>query len=58
MKGWRTIVFNVLSAGVAILETTEVINVLPEKWTPVAMAGIAAANVVLRMLTTTPVGEK
>lgn len=58
MKGWRTLAFNILSAIVPILSLTEFRGVLPEAWLPLWMLFVAVANVVLRMVTTSPVGRK
>ena len=49
MKGWRTILFNVASVALMLTE------VLPPKWAPYVVVG---GNIVLRLITTTPVGRK
>lgn len=49
MKGWRTIVFNLATFAVSVAE------VLPPK---TAMYVLFGGNLVLRFLTTTPVGNK
>lgn len=49
MKGWRTILFNVATAAVGFAE------ILPPKY---ALYTAIGGNVVLRFLTTTPVGRK
>lgn len=58
MKGWRTLAFNILSAAVPILSLTEWHDALPAGWLPFWMLFVAIANVVLRMITTSPVGQK
>ena len=58
MKGWRTVIFNVLAAIVPILELTELRAVIPAEWLPWYMLGVVLANMALRYVTTTPVGRK
>lgn len=58
MKGWRTIVFNVLAAIVPVLELTELRAVIPADWLPWYMLGVVLANMALRYVTTTPVGQR
>ena len=57
MKGYRTIVANVLFAVLPILELTELRDVLPPDWLPFYALGVALANMLLRHITTTPVGK-
>lgn len=56
MKGWRTVIFNVVAIGT--LAVTEYAELIPAAWLPYVAFGIAAANLVLRGVTTTPVGRK
>lgn len=58
LKGWRTVIANALMALVPVLEMTEVTALLPSEWEGPYMLVMVAANLVLRMLTTTPVGRK
>lgn len=55
MKGWKTILFNVATAlgstGAAVTDAVPGSNV---EWTVVV---IAICNIILRMLTTTPIGQ-
>jgi uncharacterized membrane protein len=60
LKGWRTIAVNVVvvAAGVvAYLNDSTLGSLLPPKyaWVPIA---IGVANIVMRSVTTTPVGQK
>lgn len=60
LKGWRTILVNalVIAAGVAAyLDAAGIKDILPPgyAWVPVA---IGVANIVLRIVTTTAVGQK
>jgi len=57
LKGWRTVAFNVLSMVLPILEMTEVMDVIPDDWLIWYSLGIALANLLLRYVTTTPVGQ-
>ena len=54
MKGWRTIAFNVVSGLIALAQTATGKNVIPEEYLALA---VVVGNVVLRILTTTPVGQ-
>lgn len=64
MKGWRTLTFNglvVVGGVVAYLDATDLSAldaVLPDGAGALLGIGIGVANVVLRMVTTTPVGKK
>lgn len=57
LKGWRTIVANILFGVVPVLELTEWQAVLPEGWVPWYALFIALANMALRSVTTTPIGR-
>lgn len=57
MKGWRTIGFNLVVGILPIFEMTEVIDLIPEAYVGPYMIGVAVANVLLRVITTTPVGK-
>lgn len=61
LKGWRTIAFNVLSilaVVVAYLDASDLKTILPDHWGAYAALGIGVANVILRTVTTTTVGQK
>lgn len=57
-KGWRTVAANILFAILPVLELTEFRDVLPPDWLPWYVLGVALANLMLRAVTTTPVGKK
>lgn len=57
MKGFRTTLFNIVAAAVPILEASGVTNHLPEKYLLGYILAMAAANIFLRYLTTTPIGK-
>lgn len=62
MKGWRTIAWNVLNAVALAMEHVMSISgtgyTVPDEWMPLWMVVFAAVNVILRLMTTTPVGRK
>lgn len=58
MKGWRTLIANILFAIVPIMELSELRDVLPDDWLPYYALVVVLANMLLRYLTTTPVGQK
>ena len=58
LKGYRTIVFNVATVVVALAEMTDVFNVVAPGSGPTILLAVGIANLVLRFLTTTPVGSK
>jgi hypothetical protein len=57
-KGWKTVTFNILATAVPLLELTELQGIVPEDYLPHYVLGVALANMVLRALTTTPMGIK
>jgi hypothetical protein len=65
LKGWRTIIINAVIGGAALLLTVidslqgvDIAPLLPPQWTPRVIAGMAVAGVLLRLITTGPVGKK
>ena len=58
MKGYRTILVNVLTGLTLILAAPEVTGLLPEGSMPYVVAGQAILNIVMRFVTTTAVGER
>lgn len=57
LKGWWTVAFNALIAGLASIQAGDLATVVPDQYLPLALAVFAAINVGLRTLTTTPVGK-
>ena len=64
MKGYKTILFNVLVAIAPVLDVIvflggmpEVGAIIPREYYPLYTVGVALANKGLRMVTTTPVGK-
>lgn len=58
MKGWRTIIFNLLVAIFGALEAFRWIDIVPAEWVPIVIAAVGLINVWLRKVTNTPVGKK
>ena len=58
MKGWRTLGMNLAVAGFGALEAADWTAVLGNEKAGFALAAIGIANMVLRTVTTTPVGQK
>lgn len=56
-KGYKTIIFNVLAAVLPIMEATDLTAVLSENGLVWYGLVIAVGNVILRTVTTTPVGK-
>lgn len=57
MKGLRTLIFNGLAAIVYALSITEIVALIPPEWMGTYVLLAFAANMALRMVTTTPVGR-
>jgi hypothetical protein len=57
MKGWRTLLVNSGVAAFGVLEATDWTALLGSDSAGWAVTGIAVANMVLRSITTTPVGK-
>ena len=58
LKGYKTIIFNLLAAVVPLMELTELKAVVPDDYLPIYLLVVAIGNVLLRSITTTPVGKK
>ena len=57
MKGYRTVLVNVAIVLAAIFAAPEMQAALPENWAAWALAGSACINIILRSVTTTPMGR-
>lgn len=58
MKGYRTLAFNSVIAVGAVLQAADWVQIVPAQYVPVVVAAVGAANLFLRMITNTPVGNK
>jgi len=57
MQGWKTIIFGALVAALGAIQATDLANVIPAEWTGIAMTAIGAIVMILRTVTSTPVGK-
>ena len=57
MKGWRTLAINLAIAGFGVLEATDWSGLLGSNSAGWAVTGVGIANMVLRSITTTPIGK-
>lgn len=58
LKGWRTVVFNVLASVIPVLQMTEVVNIVPAEYMNGYLFAVAMANLYLRWRTNSPLGKK
>ncbi len=60
MKGWKTLGFALAVAVVGVVQAFDWATVIPDSasWKGVALLTISAVVAGLRVMTTTPVGEK
>jgi len=58
LKGWRTVIANVLMSIMPVLELTELLHILPNEYLPWYALSVALINAWLRSITTSPVGRK
>ena len=58
MKGWRTLGLNVAVAGFGVLQAADWTTMLGDQRAGWALMAIGVGNMVLRTLTTTPIGQK
>lgn len=57
MKGFKTIFAGLATFAIGMLEQYDVTDIVPEKFDDLALAGVGVLMVLLRMVTTTPVGK-
>lgn len=57
LKGYRTVIFNVALVVASLTEIIGLVDLLNPGATPYLILAIAIANIVLRVITTTPVFE-
>lgn len=57
MTGYRTLVFNFLAGLLPLLEMAEITSMVPAEYLNYYIIAVALANVGLRVITTTPVGQ-
>lgn len=57
MKGYRTVVLNVIAAALGVLMTTDWIAIADPKTAGLIVGGLGVANTVLRFFTNSPIGR-
>jgi hypothetical protein len=57
LKGWRTLLFSLLVAGIGVLQSTDWATIVPERYVGPTILAIGLAVAALRVLTTSPVGR-
>ena len=58
LKGYRTILVNVLLTIMPVLEMSEILEVMPDGWENWYAIAMAVINLWLRSITTTPMGKR
>jgi hypothetical protein len=58
MKGHRTIIWNAANAVVVAMQAADASYKIPDEWIPYWLGAYVVGNIVLRLVTTTPVGHK
>ena len=58
LKGYRTILVNVLMTVMPVLEMSEILEIMPEGWENWYAIAMAVINLWLRSITTTPMGKR
>lgn len=57
LRGYRTILFNLANAAVLGMDAAKLGFDVPDAWVPYWMGCYVAGNILLRLVTTTPVGK-
>jgi uncharacterized integral membrane protein len=57
LKGFRTLLVNFLMAVVPVLQLTELADVMPDEWLSYYALAVVLLNMLLRHITTTPIGR-
>ena len=57
MKGYKTIIFGAILAALGSAQAADWTTIVPEQWTGVVMAVIGGLVMLLRKMTTTPLGK-
>ena len=58
LKGYRTVLVNVLLTIMPVLEMSEILEVMPDGWENWYAIAMAVINLWLRSITTTPMGKR
>lgn len=57
LKGWKTTIFNIAVILAGLAEYIDLINMIAPEYTPLVLLVVGVANLVLRYLTDTPIGN-
>lgn len=57
MKGYKTVAFGALLAVLGFLQGFDLATIVPEQWIGVVLAVIGGLTMLLRKMTTTPLGK-
>lgn len=57
LTGWKTLIFSLAIAIVGVLSATDWVNLLGSTKAGWVVTGIGVASAILRMITSTPVGQ-
>lgn len=57
LKGWRTVAANLLTIILSVLEMSRITDYLPSDQVLWFLVALAIGNIVLRLITSTPVGR-
>lgn len=58
LKGYKTLLINALTIAAGLMEGKNLIDVIPADRQPYLVVALAAVNIVLRLMTSTPAGRK
>lgn len=58
LKGWNTVIFNIVAAIFGVLEVTDFTDLIPANWQGGIIAVVSLVNLYLRTRTNTPIGRK
>jgi len=58
LKGYKTLLINTLTIVAGLMEGKNLIDVIPADRQPYLVVALAAVNIVLRLMTSTPAGRK
>jgi hypothetical protein len=56
LKGYKTVIFNSATALAALAQYADLVQVVAPEYVPLVLLVVGIANLVLRYLTTTPIG--
>jgi hypothetical protein len=56
-KGWRTIIISMAIGALGVAQQANWVDVIPAEWVGVVVAAIGALMMILRSMTSTPIGK-